>query len=311
MIPGAARPIQSIILESILAACWPPLVVGTVGELYGRHLGFGIAGIGMIVGLATYLAGGRYLPNRKPVYVASGAVPAQSSQTQPGKPLLQRVLLLLGIAGCVILFRGAYEQSGNTIVLWLEHGVDRHITAHWSIPMTWFQALNPLVVFLGAPVLASRWIRLAAINREPTSIRKMASGAALVAVSYLLLAALIAWADQHGHLTSWLWVVAFLILMTMGELYILPVGLGLFGRLAPAGLTATSIGMWFLAGFFGNLLAGWLGSYWSSYSHAAFFAVIWAFALSGSLLLLLFSKRTNGAESPEMQSPNSTPQAVI
>jgi POT family proton-dependent oligopeptide transporter len=39
-----------------------PLVVGTLGELYGWHWGFGAAGVGMIVGLLTYVAGRKYLP---------------------------------------------------------------------------------------------------------------------------------------------------------------------------------------------------------------------------------------------------------
>ena len=39
-----------------------PIVVGTVGEMYGFHWGFAIAGLGMVVALATYILGGRYLP---------------------------------------------------------------------------------------------------------------------------------------------------------------------------------------------------------------------------------------------------------
>src|SRR5258708_989876 len=39
-----------------------PLICGTLGETYGWHYGFGAAGVGMLAGLAIYLAGGRYLP---------------------------------------------------------------------------------------------------------------------------------------------------------------------------------------------------------------------------------------------------------
>ena len=59
--------------------------------------------------------------------------------------------------------------------------------------------------------------------------------------------------------------------MTAGELYILPIGLGLFGRLAPAGFNATTIALWFLAAFFGNLLAGAFGTLWS---HAVAAAIL-------------------------------------
>src|ERR1700710_2791967 len=49
-----------------LGAFLAPLICGTVGELYGWHYGFGLAGIGMIVGLVTYLWGSRYLPSDRP-----------------------------------------------------------------------------------------------------------------------------------------------------------------------------------------------------------------------------------------------------
>ena len=41
-----------------------------------------------------------------------------------------------------------------------------------------------------------------------------------------------------------MWLALFIVVMTAGELYT-PVGLGLFGRLAPAGMTATSIATWY------------------------------------------------------------------
>jgi hypothetical protein len=53
----------------------------------------------------------------------------------------------------VIIFRGAYEQNGNTIAPWTDVGVDRHVAGGWSIPLTWFQSLNPLVIFIGTPIL--------------------------------------------------------------------------------------------------------------------------------------------------------------
>jgi len=58
--------------------------------------------------------------------------------------------------------------------------------------------------------------------------------------------------------------------MTVGDLFILPVGLGLLGRLAPKGLEAIAIATWFFTGFAGNLLAGWLGLFWSRLSQPAF-----------------------------------------
>ena len=58
-----------------------------------------------------------------------------------------------------------------------------------------------------------------------------------------------------------------------GELHILPVGLGMFGKLAPKGFEASAIALWFSAGVIGNLLAGAVGTLWSGVSHAQFFTL--------------------------------------
>ena len=273
-----------------LGALLAPLVVGTVGELYGWHWGFTVAGIGMGIGLLTYLAGSRNLPRTTGGEVNRSAevLGGTEDRVPPSRGALrERISLLLCIAACVVVFRSAYEQLGNTVALWLDTGVDRTVTAHWSVPMTWFMALNPLLVFSLTPLLVSRWTRKAALGREPSSVIKMWTGALLVCGSYVMLAAAAWWASAHGLQTSWLWFLAFFVLMTLGELHILPVGLGLFGRLAPKGLASTAIATWYLAGFFGNLIAGWLGGLWSVIGHAAFFALVGILALVAGVLLLL------------------------
>ncbi len=272
-----------------LGAFLAPLVAGTIGEIYGWHWGFGVAGIGMVIGLLTYLAGGRYLPVDERTVRRAKPERDVSTATSEGwtrKAVFDRFVLLLSIAACVVVFRGAYEQIGNTVALWLDQGVDRSVSARWAVPLTWFQALNPLEVFLFSPVLISLWTRRAAVNKEPSSIVKMWTGAILVACSYGLLALVAWWSSAHGVRSRWLWLMVFFVVMTIGELHILPVGLGLFGRLAPHSFSATTIATWYLAGFFGNLLAGWLGGFWSDIGHGLFFSLVAALALGGGLLLL-------------------------
>jgi proton-dependent oligopeptide transporter, POT family len=127
-------------------------------------------------------------------------------------------------------------------------------------------------------------------------VTKMVIGGVTVGGCYLMVACIAYWAEQNGVLVSWPWMAAFIILMTIGELYILPVGLGLFGRLAPNGLTATTIALWFSAGFFGNLFAAWLGTFWSPLSNGVFFMVIGGVALVAALLLALLASKTARVE---------------
>lgn len=279
-----------------LGALAAPIVIGTVGEIYGYHWGFAIAGLGMLVALTTYIAGGRYLPPDPPVRAARLTRGITATQASIFREIRQRAALLLGIVGAIVVFRGAYEQLGNTLALWADQSVDRTITAAFSVPVTWFQSLNPLTVFALTPVFVARWTRLAAGNREPPSVVKMVIGAAIIAFSYLAIAALAFWSQHQGNPVSWVWLASFIIVMTAGELYILPVGLGLFGRLAPAGFTATSIAGWYFAGFLGNIFAGWLGTLWIPLSHGVFFSLIGTVALAAAGLLSLSIRKVTQAE---------------
>jgi POT family proton-dependent oligopeptide transporter len=103
-----------------------------------------------------------------------------------------------------------------------------------------------------------------------------------------------AWSDAHGTRASWVWLFVWFVVFTIGELYILPTGLALFGRMAPDGFRATSIATWFFAGFFGNLLAGALGTLWSRMGHGAFFVLIGAVAGLSAALLYMLNRRHSG-----------------
>jgi POT family proton-dependent oligopeptide transporter len=264
-----------------------PLVCGTLGELYGWHWGFGAAGVGMLLGLLIYTLGARWLPPERPK--PRDIAPAAR---MPRDAMRRRVLALLSIGLCVMVFRGAYEQSGNTIALWADVGLDRAVGS-FTIPMTWFQALNPLLVIFLTPLLVMRWTKQAGAGREPSPARKMAMGAFTVAAAFVMLAWVDAGAGGRAH---WAWLAGFFLLFTVGELFILPIGLGLFARLAPAGHAATTIAAWYFASFGGNLLAGALGTLWSAMGHAAFFGVMALTAAAAGMLLRLLDPAVMRAE---------------
>ena len=256
-----------------------PLICGTLGEFYGWHWGFGAAGVGMLTGLVIYILGGKHLPEQ-------GRLPAnrQFRSRAPQVSLRCTFILLFAVGVAVTIFRGAYEQVGNTVALWADVGIDR-TSAAIRIPMTWFQALNPLLVIIMTPFLLARWRRGADAGRESFSMKKMASGALLVAAAYLLLAT-VAFAAGTGR-ASWMWLVLFFVMFTLGELYILPTGLGLFARLAPIGFGATTVAAWFLAIFTGSLTAGAVGTLWGSIGHAQFFTVLAVLAAMAAAMLLM------------------------
>jgi len=191
-------------------------------------------------------------------------------------------LVLLGIGLCVTVFRAAYEQVGNTVALWADSGVDRAAGA-FEIPMTWFQSLNPLFVMIMTPPLLAYWRRHIHRETRASLIRRMATGAMIVGASYLLLA--VVEAMSGGALSSWAWLALFFLVFTFGELFILPTGLGLFARLAPPHLGATTVASWFLVIFSGSLSAGLVGTLWSRFTPATYFLLLAAIAGLAAILL--------------------------
>ena len=264
-----------------------PLICGTIGEIYGWHYGFGVAGIGMLAGLVIYLAGQRYLP---PARTPATILPEEALEQRGGSGR-DTFMLLLAVGLAVTVFRGAYEQVGNTVALWIE-GADRHVGSA-EIPMTWFQSLNPLLVIVLTPILLTRWKRKANAGREHSPLQKMATGALIVAASYALLAAA---ATLSPNGASWWWVLGYFFVLTLGELYILPTGLGLFARLAPPKLGATTVAAWYLAIFTGSLTAGFIGSWYSSMRPAAYFLILTGVASLAAVLLLILDRRARAVE---------------
>ncbi|PZR77141.1 MAG: MFS transporter [Chthoniobacterales bacterium] len=258
-----------------------PLICGTLGEVYGWHYGFGAAGVGMFVGLVVYLLGQGYLPQ------TSDRLPIPGEAVEEQKSGGRLALLLLAVGFAATIFRVAYEQIGNTIPIFTDVGVDRAV-GRFEVPMTWFQALNPLLVIALTPALLLYWRNRERRKGTISEPRKMATGALILAAAYLLLAIVSSLAGANR--ANALWLVMFFVLLTIGELHTLPTGLGLFARLAPRRLGATTVASWFLTIFSGSLLAGAVGSLWSRISHSAFFLVLAGFAVGAALLLWIIER---------------------
>jgi POT family proton-dependent oligopeptide transporter len=255
----------------------------------------------MLMGLMIYVSGARYLPPDTP-RVADPDVSEGSGDVK------RQMVLLVSIALVVVVFRGAYEQIGNTFAIWADQGVDRRISVGVTIPMTWFQSLNPMFVFLLTPALVIWWTRAGRRGRDPSPLIKMSIGAALVALAYLLLACVL---SVQAGVVSWMWAALFVLLLTAGELFILPTGLALFGQLAPRRFAATVMALWFLGSFGGNLLAGVLGSLWTSLGAGGFFILMGCVAGVAAVLLLAIKVRlTAFPESKPMEFPQARRDSV-
>jgi proton-dependent oligopeptide transporter, POT family len=279
-----------------LGAFLAPLVCGTLGEVYGWHYGFGAAGVGMVVGLGIYLRGQQWLAldhhtrRNAPTGINTAAAPVGNER--------QRVLGLVVICFVVLLFWAAYEQQGNTIALWVDADTDRHILG-WEVPATWFQSINPFLIFLFTPLITAFWAWQARHGREPSSATKMAIGCFLLGLAFLVLVPPADDYDADGIRVSMFWLLGFNAVLTIGELYLSPVGLSLVTKLAPSRMVSMLMGVWFMAQFAGNYLAGYLGRFWDLWTKETFFLMVAGVAgLAGMIILMLLKplKKATGIQ---------------
>jgi proton-dependent oligopeptide transporter, POT family len=120
--------------------------------------------------------------------------------------------------------------------------------------------------------LIACWSRWARVGREPSTIGKMSLGYILLALAYLVMAAA-AWSGVPSS-ASWLWVLLYFALLAIAELHFSPISLSLVSNMASQASRSTVMGIWLATSFLGNVAAGWIGSFWSTWSNASFFLLI-------------------------------------
>ncbi len=264
-----------------------PLVCGTLGEALGWHYGFMAAGVGMTIGLAVYLYALPLLPPDAMHKLQAAGLDRAPLDRSEWRSIAALAVLFVPTT----LFFATYEQQGNTIALWADTYTDRTIDLvvwHGEIPVTWFQSFNPLMIFAFTPLVVGLWSWQARRGGAPSTITKMALGCFLVALSYLIMVGA-AWVAQ-GDEASWWWLFWYFVVLTVGELYLSPISLSLVSKAAPVRMLSTMMGLWLATSFTGNLIAGWLGSFWSSMDKISFFLMLAGLAAVAGVVIFAFNR---------------------
>jgi POT family proton-dependent oligopeptide transporter len=268
-----------------LAGIVTPLVCGTLGESVGWHWGFGAAGIGMLLGLATYLIGRPTFPKEK----IRGDAVVRPPMTARDRQAVILLTLLVPVITCSLL---GNQQMFNTYLVWGEKNLQTHFFG-WIMPITWLLSVDGIAsaILMTGTVLFWRWY--AARWTEPDELGKIAIGAMVAAGAPLLLAMASMLVAQSGHPASLWWAIGFHIVNDIGVSSILPVVLALYSRAAPKGLEGMMIAVSYLAFFAGNLAVGWLGSLYGAMTPAGFW-LLHAGLVAGAGMVLLIVRRAAG-----------------
>jgi POT family proton-dependent oligopeptide transporter len=273
-----------------LGAFLAPLVCGTLGQTIGWKWGFFAAGVGMILGLLQYLWGQKYLAPDLRMQQAAGTAKEQVKQKMTGDEWT-RVGALLVLCALNIVFWGCYEQQGNTMQLWADRNTNWHLLG-FDIPTSWYQAFNPLMIFAFAPLLTMVWSWQSRRNKEPSSVTKMAIGCFLLGFSYVVMIVAAHGMDPDVR-RSVMWLVGTTFVITIGELYLSPIGLSLVTKVAPQRMVSMMMGAWFLSSFFGNYMSGYLGTFWDKMPKENFFWMLTGLGLLTGVLMVIINRPLN------------------
>ena len=156
------------------------------------------------------------------------------------------------------------------------------------------QSINPFWVILLTPLLVGFFSFLRVRNSEPSTPAKVAFGLLISGLSVLVMVAAVKAGNNGTEKVSVWWLVANYGVITIGELFLSPMGLSLVSKLSPASITSLMMGGWFLATSIGNKLSGVLASMWDSYDDKTnFFWINFALLLSAAALMFVLLGRLN------------------
>jgi POT family proton-dependent oligopeptide transporter len=272
-------------------ALFGTILVGYLGETIGWSWGFGLAGIGMVVGLIIFILGKPALkghgepprplarPTELKLYAVSLAAIALVFLLIQQQQVIQSLLIVTGVVmlGYTLweafklpkeprermfamlflialnpLFWGLFEQAGGSLSLYTDRYIDRA-----GVPTSLFQSINPIYIIIFAPLFAGLWQWLAKRGLEPSAPAKFGLALAQVGLGFLVFV----WGAKAGGpaMTPVLLLFLIYLIHTTGELCLSPVGLSAMTRLAPLHLASFVMGAWFYMTAVGQFVAGKIG----------------------------------------------------
>lgn len=164
-----------------------------------------------------------------------------------------------------VAFWSLYQQQFTVVTIYADSRLNRDLFG-WEMPVSWVQSINPVFIIALAGVFAALWTKLG--PRQPSTPMKFASATVIMGVAFLLF---IPMAGGGAGSAPLLGLVGILLVFTIAELLLSPVGLSLATKLAPAAFRTQMVSLFFLSIALGSVLAGYLGKFYSADSERLYF----------------------------------------
>ncbi|HEX2591724.1 MAG TPA: peptide MFS transporter [Rhizomicrobium sp.] len=281
--PRRADAFQIFLLFVQFSVIASPFVCGSLGEWYGWHWGFGAAGVGMLIGLATYLFGRYSLPPEPPRKTRNTAAPVRPPLSRNDWIKMGVLIVLLPVLAVSLV---GNQDIFNAYLVWSEQNYQLVFFGK-TMPITWLLSFDAVfsALTIGAAVAFWRW--WATKWTEPDEITKITIGVCIAALAPLMLAAASVVVATTHQKVGLVWAVGFHLINDLGFANVFPVGLALYSRAAPKGLTGLVIGLFYLHLFGANLFVGWVGALLEKMSAPSFWLLHVGLMLGAAAILMV------------------------
>ena len=193
-------------------------------------------------------------------------------------------------------FRKVRDAQGNEVKelgypSYFKNVAPEKLPAEGAVVKAWLpslsQSINPFWVIALTPLVVAFFTWMRRKGKEPSTPTKIAFGLLVSALSVLVMVAAVKAGHNGTEKVSVWWLVGSYGVVTIGELFLSPMGLSLVSKLSPVRITSLMMGGWFLSTSIGNKLSGILASKWDQYEDKTDY--FWLnFILLGGAAIFLF-----------------------
>ena len=251
---------------------------------------WGVAAAGILVIVAGVLTGIVRADNLAAIVIIATLVAAVAyfavilSSRRIDDTERSRVFGFIPLFIASVAFWSLYQQQFTVLTIYSDKKLDRSLFG-WEMPVSWVQSINPVFIIVLSGVFAALWTRLG--TRQPSTPVKFALGTAIMGVAFLLF---LPFAGGGPNSTPLLAIVGILLVFTIAELLLSPVGLSVATKLAPEAYRTQMVALFFLSVALGTAVSGWLAQFYNPDDEVPYFSILGGIAIVIGLALLAAAK---------------------
>ena len=194
------------------------------------------------------------------------------------------------------LFWAAWFQTQTSFAILTQKAVDRNIFG-WTVPTPWLVSFNGLLCAVLAPVFGAFWIKLSKTKRGDLDTgTKMGLGMIISGLAFVVMVLGLNTINgdiESGMKINIMYVLLTYVLLTVGELFLSPIGMAMFNKLAPAKYASLAMGIWYLTFSLANIISGYLAKLTVQLNYTQVFTYIGGVVIVLGVILVLLKGYLN------------------